>query len=37
MGSKLIPNSLVVDGNFDAIRDQVRKAVSLIQKIRGGI
>jgi 2-dehydro-3-deoxyphosphogluconate aldolase/(4S)-4-hydroxy-2-oxoglutarate aldolase len=37
MGSRLIPNSLVVDGNFDAIRDQVRKAVSLIQKIRGGI
>lgn len=37
MGSKLIPNSLVVGGNFDAIRAQVRKSVSLVQKIRGSI
>ncbi len=34
MGSRLIPEALVVNGDFEAIRNQVHQAVNLIRKIR---
>jgi len=34
MGSKLVPNSLVANGDFESIRENVKKAVVLINKIR---